>query len=123
MIREYNNMNKRIKVLILAFCVLIFDIIAISTALYIRATKPEQTEQTEATEEAKGVDSADETEQVEESKSIEEKQAVTNVEKDKNMEESEKSKTVEKTDHVQVYIKPYPYIQHIQSTPITKARA
>lgn len=59
MIRESNNMNKRIKVLILAFCVLIFDIIVVSIALYIRATdheQTEQTEQTEATEETKQLD-------------------------------------------------------------------
>lgn len=70
MIRESNNMNKRIKVLILAFCVLIFDIIVVSTALYIRATEPEQTEATEKTERV------EETERVEKSNSIEEKGAL-----------------------------------------------
>ena len=46
------------------------------------------------------------------------------LEKTKKSEKTESTDSVDnEVDHVQVYIKPYPYIQHIQSTPITKARA
>ena len=87
MIRESNNMNKRIKVLILAFCVLIFDIIVVSTALYIRATDTEQTEQTEQLEETEQTEQLEETEQTEQLEETKSTENVTNTEETEQLEE------------------------------------